>query len=334
MKTTYTDDYYANLASKYLSGNTSPAEMEELENWVLASPENKQQFVAFKKAWMLAGAAKSEASADVEALWSQTSEKLFGDNKAKVISMKKQKNRTLWWSMAAAILVVIAVSFWLFQNNLKEQPFLAKTENSSQTFDLADGSQVVLNQVSSLRYELSEKGERRVELAGDAFFEVAKDSIHPFIIKTPNIEIEVLGTSFYVDARQNQPDVQVIVESGKVAVRAASNDVTLGTGEQAIYQKNTQQLVQQRTTDANFSALKTKVLIFKQTPLEQVVFTLNRQYNTNISIDSETLKSCEYSASHNNKSLDAILKVMKTTLGVEVEENGERIILKGNCNNN
>jgi transmembrane sensor len=71
---------------------------------------------------------------------------------------------------------------------------------------------VILNRESSINYEFdADEGVRRVALSGDAFFDVARDEARPFVIQGRMVEIEVLGTSFYVDAREEASSVQVFL---------------------------------------------------------------------------------------------------------------------------
>ena len=171
--------YYAELISRYLSGNANRDEIAELEAWVLADPENKAQFIAYKKAWMLAGIQTSQENVDVAQMWRQTSNQLSGG--ARVVEMEKKPVRSLqrWYGVAAAVVLLLIVSVWLFRNNAN-QALLYRTGDQTQNITLTDGSKVILNRASTLRFiPESASGQRKVELTGDAFFDVARDETHP-----------------------------------------------------------------------------------------------------------------------------------------------------------
>mgnify|MGYP000412060034 CR=1 FL=1 len=322
-------EYYSSLMSKYLSGNTSAAETAELEQWVLASPDNKKQFIDFKKAWMLSGMQAAEA-VDVEAQWKQTADQLFTG--AKVVQLDHQKSRRRWLQIAAAVVVLAVSAVLLYQQFRQPEPYFAQAINSRLPVDLSDGSRVTLNQASSIQFLAeSENGERKVTLQGAAFFDVARDEDLPFVIHTPEVEVEVLGTSFYVDGRSGQEEVQVMVESGRVAVRAGGQEVILNANEQAVFDKSANVLRKQANQDEQYLAVKSGELVFKDTPMETAVFSLNRQYNANLVIESEALKSCPITSTFKNKSLPAILAILEVSFGIQSTEDGERIVLTGRC---
>lgn len=328
MKQQDIDSQYADLISSYLSGNANSQEVAALEQWVLADPDNRRQFMAAKKAWMLAGMAQQQP-VEVEALWEQTAQQLEMRQKEAAI---KPLWRRSWMRMAAAIVLLAALSFWIFQLIQPDAQLVAEATDAAKTVALPDGSQIILNQSSSIRYASGKEAtERKVELEGDAFFEVARDEQHPFVIQTQALEIEVLGTAFYVDARQTQEEIQVIVESGRVAVRAGDVATILTANEKAVFQKNTQQLSKQQNEDSNFLSLKTNTLVFDNTPLTEVVFALNRQYHAQIVIQDDALKNCRLNASYQDKSLPAILTILESSFDLQAKPQGTEILLTGSC---
>jgi ferric-dicitrate binding protein FerR (iron transport regulator) len=101
---------------------------------------------------------------------------------------------------------------------------------------LPDGSLVHLNAASSLTYSVSlmEKGKRVVVLMGEGYFEIAKDKKHPFIVKTAQQEVEVLGTHFNIMAYKDEPIIATTLVEGSVKVRAAGKEWVLKPDEQAL----------------------------------------------------------------------------------------------------
>ncbi len=101
---------------------------------------------------------------------------------------------------------------------------------------LPDGSKVWLNAGSSLTYspQLVHNGQRRVKLAGEAYFEVAKDKTKPFIVQTPTQEVKVLGTTFNVNAYSDEPVTRTALVEGSIKVRTATSESLVRPGEQAI----------------------------------------------------------------------------------------------------
>lgn len=317
------------LISKYLSGNASPSEIEELETWVMETPENKEQFMAYKKTWMLSGMKKEQETVDIEKLWKETSQQLLGE--AKVVKMEPKRNYSAWLGIAAAAILLLIASFLYFQQTNSSQNFYAQSKEEIKEVALSDGSQITLNQSSSLTFTAADQaGERRIELEGDAFFDVARDTAHPFVVHTQDIVVEVLGTSFYVDSRKDQDEIQVIVESGTVAVRVGEEEKILTANEKAIFRKTSQELIKQENQDKNYLALKNGVLVFENTPMDEVAFALSRQFRVDISFDEEALKTCLHDGTYPNMSLSAILKVLEAS-EMKIERTGSKIVLTGQC---
>ena len=321
---------YFQLIPKYLSGNASNPEVKLLEEWVLSSPENKSNFNAFKQAWILSGLEKTDQSVDVEQEWRVTADQLFAEGQVVALPVKAKGRSVFFFRIAAAAAVLLLISFGLFQVLNKEAYIEIVAQNEVEEGQLPDGTQISLNQYASIKYALGEKEEyRRLELKGDAFFEVERDTVRPFVITTPEVEIEVLGTAFYVDARTDQAFTQVIVKSGSVSMTTARDQIILTANETGIYDKNTGDLIQQPNEDVNYMAWKTDSLVFDSTPLEAVVFALNRKFHAKVSIGNPVLNTCEITATYQDKSLEAIIKIIEKTLNIETEIKGEEIIFIG-----
>jgi ferric-dicitrate binding protein FerR (iron transport regulator) len=207
-------------------------------------------------------------------------------------------------------------------------------ELTSREVLLSDGSVVALNRNSTLTWRADHDGKRLVTLKGDAYFDVAKDALKPFVITAETVEVEVLGTSFYVDARADQKTLDVSVATGQVAVRHAGAEVVLASGEKAIFNKTSNDLEKQENVDPNFNSVKTQKLFFQNSTLDEVINTLNRHYHARISAETPALETCLLTATFEDKSFDAVLQIVSTTLNLEVITQNQEIILRGTCTSN
>jgi len=320
---------YQELSSKYLSGNATDAEVQRLEAWVLASPNNKQEFLALRQAWLKSNTKAVDKALNVDAEWKLFEKQL--STPAKVVPLKPKRSG-LFLKIAAAVAVLIAASLWLFRPADTGGQLIVSSESEVKEQALTDGSQIALNQFSTASYSIGADGSRQVNLKGDAFFDVARDTSHPFIINTQNVDITVLGTSFYVDSRDQQDKIQVIVSSGKVAMEVGNKKIILTKGEVGTYVKSSQQLNKKINTDPNFLAWKTKRLVYENEQLEKVVFDLNRTFHAQVSLADSNLKNCPITATYQDKSLEAILRIIEKTLTLKATTNGQQTVLSGTCN--
>ncbi|MBX2870460.1 MAG: FecR domain-containing protein [Saprospiraceae bacterium] len=318
---------YADLISRYLSGEASDAEVQTLEDWVLADEENKASFVAAKKAWVLAGMRREQSKVDVEGVWQKTQQLLEKD--APVVPLQAKRPRRLWLGIAAGVLILVAVGLGILWNSGGSSWEEVIADQGTRTTELPDGTLISLNQGSRMRYRIPASGERRVQLFGGALFDVKRAVERPFIIEAGPVKVEVLGTSFYVDAREEEPEVQVIVESGEVKVSAADKEQNLRQNDQVAFNKGTAELITIEKVDENYRSLINNDLIFKGTPIDEAVFAMNRHFGTHISVAITDTSNCEIDATFEDQSLDAILLILESTFGIEVNRQGDQIILSG-----
>ncbi|UII20868.1 FecR family protein [Fulvivirga ligni] len=244
--------------------------------------------------------------------------------------------------IAASLLILSVVGFIFFltrdKTNVKHQEiaWIEKTTpmGAKLSVTLPDGTRVKLNAGSSLRFpEVFAGNERLVEMQGEAFFDVVKNKAKPFIIKSGEVETRVVGTSFNIQAYQEQKEVIISVLTGKVMVSAASHQISLVPQEQGIYNKEISQISKGNVDIEKVLYWKEGILFFHDLPLEEVAHELERWYGVDISIEGEELKSCHLTATYQDVSLTNILKSIRhTKKGVEYSLTGDYLILSGVCN--
>lgn len=318
---------YSELIPKYLSGSADLGEIKTLEDWVLASEENREMFLSFKKAWILTGISKNQKVLDIEEEWNalKTQIKLKDHGKIKVLKSQRKSNFKYLTGYAAAILIIIASTIGLYRyfNNNKVTTVI--TLNEVKTNSLPDGSEISLNSNSKMSYSVAKEASvREIKLDGDAFFQVSRDTNRVFKVVADDVTVEVLGTEFYVDSRKEQSQIVVIVKSGTVSVRSFTEKIILEAGQSGFYDKKTRSLYKSENNDLNYLSWKTGILVFEKTELSQVVYDLNRNFGSNIKIENPVLNNCKITATFENKSIESIIKIIEKTLKIKskVSENG------------
>ena len=155
---------------------------------------------------------------------------------------------------------------------------------------LSDGTRIWMNAESTLRYPTSfVKEKREVFLEGEAFFEVAKDVRHPFIVHTDRHAVEVLGTSFNISA---YPDYKVYttLAEGRIKVSTSKISVILNPDQQAIIEPDDEDIVTRDVPAYLFTSWAKGNYEFRNTSLEEIVAQLSRWYNVDICFRNESLK--------------------------------------------
>ncbi len=196
------------------------------------------------------------------------------------------------------------------------------------TLVLSDGSRVYLNAMSSLRYPVNFSGkERCVELSGEAYFEVTK-SEKPFIVKTADMAVEVLGTAFNVCSYPDQAVVGTTLVRGSVRVCAEGNKARiLQPSQQANFDKKSKKINVQTVDVSVYTAWKNGSFCFKDGSLEDMMTSLARWYDIHVVYKDEEVKKLKFGCSLNRYGeITPILNLLKETGKVNVEVNENTIV--------
>lgn len=218
----------------------------------------------------------------------------------------KQSNKVIFlfhsnWAIAASLLFLLGVStfFYLsFVQTVSKEYTTKLGEHAKIT--LSDGTQIWLNAGSQLKYPTAFKGRtREVYLCGEAFFDVAKDKEHPFIIHTDKMDTKVLGTSFNVQAYPDHATQEVSVLTGRVNVKSTvtEENVFVTPGQKVVFKSQNNKL--QAFTDIPMNSIslwRKNIIVFEDAPLPEVIATINRNYNVAIQIENKNLNNLKISA--------------------------------------
>jgi len=134
-----------------------------------------------------------------------------------------------------------------------------------------------------------------------------------------------------VEARKDDPKERVVLQSGKVEVRAGKMRERILPREQVVFDREKATLTKESYSDPNLLSFRSDTLIFKQTPLREVVIALNRHFDADISIADKALAECPLTATYTNESLENILRFLSATFQIEVRRKADKIILEGSC---
>ncbi len=326
------------LIIRHLTGETSAEEEKQLLTWLAQLPENERYYDELKKVFVLSSNHLTKTKQKIDVNVNQEWEKFLStiEKKEAPVRTLVRENQARSWLRIAATLLLVAVSgfvinYFVFRNtDVKFQ-----TADNTQSVTLPDGSTIILNKDSELSYA-SSFGEtnRTVNLKGEAFFEIERDTKKPFIISISNAEIEVLGTSFNVQGYDNRKEIEVTVQTGlvKFSVPEENKEVKLEAGQKGIYSKAAKDLKSAANPDINFLAWNTRKLVFTENDLRSVIETLNRTYQVNITLPTNIPASCVVTVTFDHQSLESVLNVLKTTLNLEYRITGNQVeILSAGC---
>jgi ferric-dicitrate binding protein FerR (iron transport regulator) len=317
------------LLVKYLIGEVTPAEYVQVEEWIAASDANRKHYVDFKLIWDQNQEAATNNNMDKDAAHTRLQNRVKNTSAPKYAVQVKKINYKYWISLAALVVLICTV-LWLTFNHFYDNGSVSfvkiESKNKMRTQTLPDGSVITLNSRSTIVYPAKFNGRfRPVSLRGEAFFKVTPNNTKPFIIEVNDVVIKAIGTSFNVKSRNGK--TEVAVETGIVKVTKKQNSVDLNPGEMVTITPQQDQLLKQPSKGKLYNYYLTRQLVCNQTPLIELVQTLNQVDGTHIAIANKSLDSLPITATFQNQSLDEILTMVSDTFKIKVERNGKQIIL-------
>lgn len=315
------------ILARYFLGEATEKEIKEVEVWRSATESNAKEFFEFKKIWLTS----QPFDAPDEVLL------------ASILDESEPEFRVvpLWESrifqLAAAIVIIFGIVFSIIKLTEAETPsgqFVAEIT----VYDLPDGSKVTLQQGGKIDIGDFETS-RDIALTGKAFFEVKRNPDKPFRIKTSDALVEVLGTSFVVDAAVDD-DVEVMVTTGKVAFSqnpevfgSDAMTIQLEKGEKGVIRAGEIGIKKEPLENENYLAWKTGYMVFKKQPLSEVTQLLEDVYGIPFEFENPSIKDCKLTARFKEKEVKEILIIIAKTFDLDYSEKSGKFILKGDgCN--
>lgn len=251
----------------------------------------------------------------------------------------RRNRRLLWMRVAsAAAVVLLCMAGWLAYEAWRPAPMLmVSTLAETRTVVLPDQTKVTLNRYSTLSYpERFKEKRRKVHLQGEAYFEVAKDAKHPFIVKAEAVRVKVLGTHFNVEAYPGDAEVRTTLLEGSVAVslKGENQRLVLAPNESAIYNKEKGTLIQEAAPGAKNEILWRKgIILFDQLPLHEIARQLSNAFQTDIRIDDPQLQNYRMTATFDtNEDLTQILDLLKNAGNFNYKKENNTITLTTKLN--
>ena len=308
---------------------TDRTEIEEVVRWIESSEENHQEFNRIKNLWSYSTFVNYDSLSN---LLEDTSEKR---QKLRKINFK---SRIIKYSAVLVLSFLLGGGFVYFVgkptgSQLAYNEVIVPYGESAEVI-LPDKTHVLLNPGSHLVYSSSFNNSKRdVQLSGEAMFEVVHNAKVPFQVHTSNLVVEVLGTTFNVEAYKNADQINVTLVDGAVNVQNNSGQVLakLNPNQRMIYRKKTGSLTLDEMKPDYYSLWKNGVYNYVDESLSEIAEKLERMYNVKIVFDDKTVRQVKYTGSIlKNKPIDQILDVFKYTASIdysiEVRDNRPNLI--------
>jgi len=333
------------LASLKLSGEATPEELQELAELLRAHPQLGLQLELFTNIWRQQPASQKKPEA-----FNRHLQRLSTHLAHPALQYEKPPRRrrrpfalAIAASLTAAVLLLGLYKYTRGPETRDGFNTVSTRPGSRSKIQLPDGTLVWLNADSRLAYKVDANGpNREVQLTGEAYFDVARDKAHPFLIHTTTIDVRVLGTSFNVRSYGNEKNTETSLFLGSVEVSLHNNPerkIILRPNEKLIIQNNdlavsniktktqtkddsdeplmTLEKVHYQQQDSTYTEMlwtKNK-LAFDNSSLEEVALQLERWYGATITFSDDRLKTIRFSGVFEDESLAQVMKALELTGG-------------------
>lgn len=290
------------LLYRFFAGEATPEEIQKIKEWTGASKENRLELYRERKIY--------DAMLVLPSI----------THGVKAFTLLHRPWHTLareWMKIAAIVAVTVCVT--LFTVNQQESSLLAVQTvrvpaGQRANVTLPDGTDVWLNAGTTLQYPVNFLKEKRdITLDGEAYFDVTHDREHPFIVHTAKMDVEVMGTRFYVDAYKKENNFETSLIEGQV--KLSSQDASLPTvvlAPNEIGRLENGQIVVQKIDDYGIYRWKDGLYCFRDKPIAEIIEDLEKYYDVKISLNNPRIDSVELTGKFRiSEGVDYILRVLQ-----------------------
>lgn len=325
------------LIAVFLSGEATPEQAIEVQEFIQKSPENKKYFLELEKTYSITHSKDTFDPTSKNKVWNAITNST-DIKKAIVIRFPRMK----WMYAAASLLIFGTVATYFLLTNHGIKPKISKRNNPKGVIE----NQVILAKQHDKNVTLSDKSfvklakgseihldkdfdvkNRHLSLKGSAEFTVVHNEKKPFVVSVGKLKIVDIGTIFRVES--NADTVKIVVDEGKVELRLNNSIINMSAGDSAFYVIKSDFIGRYETKKQR----KDKVFEFDGTSLKEVTEILSEFFEKEIIIKNKEIEDCPLTVRFKNEDLITILDLIKELMDIKVVKNNHVIELYGKgCN--
>ena len=306
------------LLHKFYKGSITDPELKELFFWLNSEKGSQEYENLSNKKWLL-GEFKTVEDIDLNTLFPRI------ETKMKEKHHLGTKHYLVRIRNAAAIFILglmfpVVYYFAMNPKDPRQVVYLKESISNEKVkkLILPDSTAVWLMSGSTISYPSDFTGSnfRNIEVSGEAFFSVAKDPLHPFILNLGEIGLKVMGTSFNVMNYGDEDQIQVVLKSGKVDLFKGQYSpenqlVHLNPGQLVVYKKDNPKFLISDVDVAKYTSWTEGILLFHDDPLSDVLKKIGRWYNIDIEINDPAVFNFPFTATIKNENLDQLIDLLQ-----------------------
>lgn len=314
---------------RWIEGPANEEDLAALHKWLAESDANRSQWEDYCQLWAnygsLADVLRKQEPPEKEPAW----QRLQGDMHL-VKHPVRQLNLRKYRSMAAAIALLLAAAMaWIWQ----QTPVQVTADTESRTHTLPDGSVVALRAGSSLSYpRFFSRNTRRLQLEGEAFFEVKRNEKLPFVVQCGAAEVKVLGTSFLIETA-GMDSTRLSVYTGLTAFYARGQEeqsLRVKAGQSAVLNREG---VAQRPFSVGRQAWRAGFGKYEAAPMAEILADWQHWHGLSVRCENIQMLNCRLTVELSTDDAEASLGLLATVLNMDLQSEGPNafVLRGGSC---
>jgi len=308
------------LIGKYLTGKESREESVRLQSWLEEDSHHQQIFDQMKEEKEIASVVEKFDAYNKDDAWRKYLERITALSFRKILFRWKIAAVFFFLVGSVGILAYLNVKFTPHESTRDLYTTVTTASGQNSKIVLPDSSVVWLNSGTMITYNNNfSRTNRDLKLEGQAFFQIAKNKNIPLYVSCNGLKVKVHGTRFDVSAYPEDRKIDVVLESGSVELlheKDLSFDHFLKPGEKAEFDKKSQKVSVRPVNVYKYTSWKDGVLIFENTPMDEVLEKLERWYNIDVEVGDPSINSLIFNATIINESLEETFDAIRYTCSV------------------
>ena len=308
------DNYIYQILKQFFLNPYPPEIEDKVQKWIIKDKWAAEKNNAMSAIWR-----------EMEIAPNNNTYKALDRVKNKIKQIESQKKhlrirRVILRSAAVIIPILLILGSYFYLNQDVQMIEVVTAGNQQKQCTLADGTTIVLNSCTKITYPSKFKDTiRMVTLEGEAYFSVTSDAAKPFIVKTNNLSVRVIGTKFNISAYPRNDRAIATVNSGKILVDIQSgkrdSKYILKPNQEIVFNKIDKSVLINTVTGENSSWIDGS-LVFHDATFNDIVNTIEHRYGVTINYSKQAFKNTPYTIKFiHNENLGDVLNVLQDVVG-------------------
>lgn len=327
-----TEETINEIIIKYLTDESSTEEDKELLTWLSGSEDNRKLFRSLKDAYDLGQFENHIIKSDTAAEWKKLLRQIQSVEKPAypVILFRKIGRYAAIFILGLLFMKVADV---VFTKNMRQKEFITRIETGKgerSKITLPDNSVVWLNACSSISYDQNfGKQTRKINMKGEAYFNVRKDVSKPFLVCSDSLTCRVTGTSFNLHSFDNDDITSLVLIEGAITLEFRNYSTEVRPGELIEFDKTAWKISRHQADMTFHTSWRFGELMFEKITFEELAKRLERNFRVTFVFENDAMKKETFGGTFRYyDSLETILKVISTGTPVKYQIEKDIVYIK------